>query len=246
MLAERFSPEFYEQIARLAAAAPNGKSPALAHFEESVRAAEEKPAKGGKAKRPAAPSTDQVPSSVEEWGKSEWAQAWAAIGPALKDVDLRPYVFVTRDKRTYLGGLAAASHLESLVDRLMGPRLSVQQAVAEIRKLAGAEPEQVLEALCSRVVQGDQFDSEPPGVQGLIALVGEHSGLQGRLLAFVRALPEERLGAWAATSWGASFKGILAADFAALLDQWAASQTVKPVLRTSAGAVRKMPAGGGG
>jgi hypothetical protein len=245
MLAERFSPEFYEQVARLAAAAPNGKSPTLSRFEESVRAADEKPAKGEKSKRISAPASDLGPSGAEEWDKSEWAKAWAAIDPPLREVDLRPYVFVTRDKRTYLGGLAAASHLESLVDRLTGPRLSVQQALPDIRKLAGAEPEQVLEALCARIIQGDQFESEPAGVQGVIALVGVHATLQGRLLAFIRTLPEEKLGAWAATSWGASLTGTLATEFESLLDRWAASQTVKPVLRTSAGAVRKMPAGGG-
>lgn len=244
MLAERFAPEFYEQVARLAAAAPNGKSPTLAHFEESVRSADEKPAKGEKPKRTITPNTDDLPSGAEEWEKSEWAKAWAAIDPPLKDVDLRPYVFVTRDKRTYLGGLTAASHLESLVDRLMGQSLSVQQALPEIRKLAGAEPEQVLDALCGRITQGDQFDTEPPGVQGLNALVREHSGLQGRLFAFVRALPEEKLGAWGASSWGC-FTGSVAAEFASLLDQWAASQTVKPALRVAAGAVRKMPPGRG-
>src|SRR5262249_22856785 len=156
------------------------------------------------------------------------------------DVDLRPYVFVTRDKRTYLGGLAAASHLENLVDRLLGPRLSVRQALPEIRKLSGAEPEQVLDALSTRVTQGDQFDSEPPGIQGLLALIGEHSELQRRLLTFVKSLPEDKLGAWAATSWGTSFTGPLTAEFEAVLDQWSSSQTAKGVLRTAAGAARKL------
>jgi hypothetical protein len=132
--------------------------------------------------------------------------------------------------------------LESLVDRLMGQRLSVQQALPEIRKLAGAEPEQVFEALSTRITQGDQFDTEPPGVQGLLALVGEHSGLQRRLLTFVRSLPEDKSGAWAATSWGTCFTGPAAREFESVLDGWISSQTAKAVLRTAAGAVRKMPA----
>ncbi len=245
MLAERFSPEFYEQVARLAAAAPNGKSPALAHFEARAHATDEtnaKPAKDEKHKGAARPKADELSPEAEEWNKSEWARAWAAIDPPLKDVDLRPYVFVTRDKRTYLGGLAAASHLENLVDRLMGQVLSVRQALPEIRKLAGAEPEQVFEALCARITQGDQFDTEPPGVQGLIALVTEHSGLQGRLLTFARSLPEDKLGTWAASSWGACFTGQLVREFESVLDGWASSPTARPVLRSAAGAVRKMPA----
>jgi predicted KAP-like P-loop ATPase len=41
MLAERFYPDFYEQVARLAANDPNGKPDVIKHFEEHVRAPHE-------------------------------------------------------------------------------------------------------------------------------------------------------------------------------------------------------------
>lgn len=143
MLAERFYPDFYEQIARLAANHPDGKPEAVRRFEEHVRTSpvdddEEKPA--GKGSRKAArPALSPLPPEAAEWNKNEWAKGWAAIDPPLADVDLRPYVFVTRDKRSSLGGLAAASHLEGLVEKLMGPQLMVRGAVVEIAKLAGPE-----------------------------------------------------------------------------------------------------------
>lgn len=224
MLAERFSPDFYEQVARGAAASPNGRSEALARFEDQVRAVavEEKPA--GKAEGRAGsrkPVDPPPPSDVDEWSKSEWAKSWAVIDPPLKDVDLRPYVFVTRDKRSYLGGLAASSHLEALVEKLMGPRLMARGATAEIGKLAGTEPEEAFEAIRGRILQADNFEAEPKGVQGLITLVEAHPGLQRRLFGFLKDLPTAKLGVWAATNWTTCFRDqVIVEEFMGLLRTW--------------------------
>lgn len=124
MLAERFYPDFYEQIARLAANHFDGQPEALRRFEEHIRAPapedddDEKAAgRGGRKGARSVPAP--LPAEAVEWEKNEWAKGWAAIDPPLSGVDLRPYVFVTRDKRSSLGGLAAASHLEGLVEKLM-------------------------------------------------------------------------------------------------------------------------------
>jgi hypothetical protein len=142
MLAERFYPDFYEQIAGLAANHPEGKPEALRKFEEHVRAPaptqehEEKLTSTG-TRKPAPSESLALPPEAVEWNKNEWAKGWAATDPPIADVDLRPYVFVTRDKRSSLGGLSAASHLEGLVEKLMGPPLMVRGATAEIAKLTG-------------------------------------------------------------------------------------------------------------
>ena len=75
-----------------------------------------------------------LPAEAVEWDKNEWAKGWAAIDPPLMGIDLRPYVFVTRDKRSSLGGLAAASHLEGLVEKLMGPHADGAGAAGGDRK----------------------------------------------------------------------------------------------------------------
>lgn len=222
MLAERFSPDYYEHVARLAASAPNGKPEALASFEDLVKAPEEEEPAARKGEKTAGRRKPALPAEAEEWAKSEWAKRWAAIEPPLKDVDLRPYVFVTRDKRSYLSGLAMDSHLEGLVDRLMGPRLTARAAATEVRKLAGTEPEEVFEAIRTRILQSDAFAVEPKGVQGLVVLVGEHPGLERRLLGFVRELPTPKLGPWAATSVAQCFRDpTVAREFSDLLHVWA-------------------------
>ena len=239
MLAERFSPDFYEQVARIAAAAPNGKSVALARFEDNVRTADKaEKQRIGKGKA-ANTGSEALPPEADEWAKSEWAKSWAAIDPPLKDVDLRPYVFVTRDKRSYLGGLAA-SHLEGLVEKLMGPRLGMRSLAPEIAKLAGTEPEQVFDAVRDRMLQGDSLESEPRGVHGLVAVVEGHPSLQRRLLGFIRDLPTAKLGAWAASSWGTCFTDAAVGDeFVVILQSWF-QQTDNNVLRVAAQGVLRL------
>lgn len=246
MLAERFYPDFYEQIARLAAAT-DGKPEALARFEESVR----KPVVDGDGKEKtsdkdagkARPKSTPLPPEVEEWAKNEWAKNWAAIDPLLADVDLRPYVFVTRDKRSSLGGLAAASHLEGLVEKLMGPRMMARGAAQEITKLNGPEPEEVFDAIRGRILQADSFTTEPKGVQGLISLVEAHPSLQRRLLDLIQELQVGKLGAWAAVNWGTCLSdSVVVADFHGVLKSWV-EQVDNKVLQSAAQGVIKMKKG---
>jgi predicted KAP-like P-loop ATPase len=248
MLAERFYPDFYEQIARLAANHPDGQPEALRRFEEHVRAPapeeddDEKPAaKGGRKAARSAPAP--LPAEAMEWEKNEWAKGWAAIDPPLTGVDLRPYVFVTRDKRSSLGGLAAASHLEGLVEKLMGPTMMVRGAVGEIAKLTGPEPEEVFEAIRGRILQDDSFAAKPKGADGLVRLVEAHPALQRRLLEFIRELPVAKVGSWAASSWGACFTDTgIAAEYQTTLRSWA-EQTENSILQKAAQGISKLQRG---
>jgi len=244
MLAERFYPDFYEQIARLAANDPDGKPEVLRRFEQFLRTPppeeeDDKPAaKAGR--RPAREAPPSLPAEAAEWDKNEWAKSWATIDPPLADVDLRPYVFVTRDKRSSLGGLAAASHLEGLVDKLMGPLLMVRGAAGEVGKLTGPEPEEVFEAIRGRILQEDAFDTKPKGVDGLVRLVETHPALQRRLLDFIRELPVGKVKAWAASSWGACFTDVgVATEFQTVLRGWT-EQGDNTVLQTAAKGIAAM------
>lgn len=247
MLVERFYPDLYEQIARLAANDPDGTPEAVTRLEEHVRTPliiddedEKKTGKGGrKAVRPArAP----LPPEAEEWAKNEWAKAWAALDPPLTNIDLRPYVFVTRDKRSSLGGLTTASHLEVLVEKLMGPKMIARGAAAEIAKLTGPEPEEVFEAIRARILQDGNVASKPRGVDGLINLVDAHATLERRLLDFIRELPDKKVGSWAVVSWGTCFRepGIVR-EFAAVVRGWT-EQSDNSALQQAAQAFEKLKA----
>lgn len=221
MLAERFAPDLYEQLSRLAATAVNGKVPALAVLEAASPEGE-----AANPSRKTKTSTMAAAPELEDWLKSDWAKGWATIEPALADVDLRPYVFVTRDKRSFFAGVIAADHLEALVERLSGSAMAARSAEGEVGRLNDAEAEQVFDALQSRILSADKLTSAPAGVPGLALLARLRPALQRRLLGFLQGLPVDTVGGWAVTSWGGAFvePGIVS-EFASLQQTWATSAT---------------------
>lgn len=233
MLAESFAPAFYTQLARMAVSSTGGRVLALAQIEAAVAAKYS----GAGAKR--VPAT-QPEAEVEEWSRTDWIKEWAVIAPPLGNDDLRPYVFATRDKRNYLGGLAAASHLDTLVDRLLGPRLAVKSLGNEIAKLAGTEPEQVFDALQTAIRGAPDLAKEPAGLHGMVALVAGHPKLLWKLSAFLADLPVSSIGAWATTNFsGLQSEPDLATGYRKLLESWA-SQSENAKLKGAAAAALKL------
>lgn len=218
MLAERFATDFYDQLARLATASAAGKVAALARLESLVSPEGEgdtSPPGKGKEKG------DAIVPDVEEWSKNDWIAGWAKIEPRIGQIDLRPYVFVTRDKRSYYAGVPIVDHLDALVDRLMGQAMVVQTASAEIEKLTDSDAQQVFDVLKGRILQSEKLNTEPRGVKGLVALVRSKPSLQAALLQLIKDLPEEGLGAWAATSCTAAFTaGDIKDKYTRILQGW--------------------------
>lgn len=203
MLAERFNPDFYEQLARIASLDADGLVPAIAELEKRSKNSKDATKEADEGKSRAKLKVVATSSDVDDWEKSEWINRWAAIEPSLTNVDLRPYIFVTRDKRSSLMGQIASSHLEALVEKLMGPELQVRAAATrkEILALAEIDAEGVFDSIRDRIVHADEFADQPKGVAGLIELVRQRQVLQKRLVEFIRSLPTTRLGMWAPAPW---------------------------------------------
>jgi hypothetical protein len=142
-----------------------------------------------------------------------------------------------------LGGLAAAAHLEGLIDRLTGPRLVVRGLAGEVGKLTGPEAEQVFDALRAIIFATEDLSREPKGAQGLILLVEHHQALQRKLLSFLSELPTSKLGVWAASNFtNVLADAAVAGELKTLLQGWAA-QTDNTKLKAAAAGVLKLEAG---
>lgn len=235
MLAERFIPRLFDQIAAAAAAAPDGKCPDLAALEAAATAKEEtkraakadKAPSGGKSgdTAKAAPKLEAVKATesalLSEWLSSPAIKAWAAVPTAIGDEDLRPYLFVAKDRKDYFGAASVLGHLAAVVEQLFGGKFAVQGLEPDLKRLAPPEAAQVFEAVRGRIVGGDSFDTEPPGTAGLAILVKAHPTLQGNLVDFLDALPRDRLGPWVCSGWEGVLKDPDAAQrFDRLLQAW--------------------------
>ena len=235
MLAERFAPELYDAIAR--GSVNTGASKELGALEAAVlhqRSGElDKTAKDGKTK------ASSVEASLPEWPNLEWAKQWAAIDPPLTDHDLRPYVFITRDRRSVFGSVTSLGELDELVVKLQGSSLQVRQASAEVARLQQLEAEQVFDALQAGVRDAENLAEEPPGTRGLAEITRHHPLLQRSLLTFLRDLPVSKLGPWAVTGWERTFtEAGVKAEFDGLLGEWAQQDENKPLQVAAIGATK--------
>lgn len=214
MLAERFLPRFFDQLAAAAAASPDGNCPDLValeagdtNIEDDKAEAKRVKATVGKGNQAALPApklaAQKVPVSVmlSEWLSSPAIKAWAAVPTKIGSDDLRPYLFVAKDRKDYFGAASVLGHLATVVEQLFGSKFVVQGLQGDLKRLAPPEAAQVFEAVRGRIVGGDSFETAPPGVDGLAVLVKAHPALQSNLLDFLEALPLDRLGPWVCRGW---------------------------------------------
>lgn len=245
MLAERFMSRLFDQIASAAAKDEGGKCEDLALLEAGDSPAE-KPKKRS-TKGPKISSLDDAREKPEpgpkgamlaEWKGSDAIRSWAKLSPKIGEEDLRPYLFVAKDRKDYFGAASVLGRLSAVVEKLMGSKLAVQAQEGELRQLAPAEAGQIFEELRGRIVGGDSFDTEPAGMAGMTVLVRAHDLLQANLLDMLESLPADRCGAWVASGWTGVIKG---SDFVARLDGLLAgwAETGSPTLKAAASAATR-------
>lgn len=227
MLAERFIPRLFEQIAFVAAVHVKGLCEDIGALEKSIAAdsakVDGKPAaderKGAKLGDMAAPPVENA--VLVEWKSSETICDWVRVQPFLTGVDLRPYLFVTKDKKDYFGPVSVLGHLAAVVEKLFGGKMSVQAYETELKQLVQPEADKVFEAVRTKIMGSGAFETMPPGIDGLVVLVKAQPGLQGKLLDFLEGLPTSKCGPWAVRGWQGVIKdtdGV--ARLTKLLNDW--------------------------
>ena len=250
MLAERFMSRLFDQVAMAAARDPQGRCEDLAALEADVAAAPAVPAKttSGKAKEKADATASPTPvpaadsANLAEWRASEVIRAWARLSPPLAALDLRPYLFVAKDRKDYFGATSVLGHLAVVAEKLMGPKLAVRGLEGELVQLAPPEAHRLFEVLRGRIMGADAFQSAPAGVDGLAALVRAQPTLQAALLDFLESLPSDRCGTWPATGWNAVIKDANEARrYQQLLATWTGSAGT--ALKTAAAAALRTQGG---
>lgn len=243
MLAERFIPRLFEQIAFVSAIHPKGLCEDLEMLEKSLagdgasaksdgKVVAGDTRKGSKAMEAATPASENA--VLAEWKSSDTVRDWARVQPLLSGVDLRPYLFVTKDKKDYFGPVSVLGHLASVVEKLFGGKMMVQGYEAELKLLAQPEADKVFEAVRTKIMGTGAFETMPAGVDGLIVLAKAQPGLQSKLLDFLEALPSGKCGPWAVRGWQGVIKDAeCVGRLTTLLTEWS-KLTNNPALKTAA------------
>ncbi len=219
MLAERFRPTLFDQIAKSASSEPNGICKELGMLEANAKDQKEVAASN---------------KILAAWLGSEPIMSWSKLEPKLADVDLRPYLFVARDKKDYFGGSAALGKLGDLLGKLQGERLAAKSVTTELQSLVPPDASALFDELRVIILSKDSYNTKPEGMEGMVALVGAHTHLESNLLDLLDELPAANLGLWAAGGWEACIRDADNKErLSEILGRW--EQTGSKSLKTAIG-----------
>ncbi|MGH1416257.1 MAG: Qat anti-phage system ATPase QatA [Pelagimonas sp.] len=243
MLAERFQTEFFERIE--AEAAVSGSSKIVERIEAAMKKENDerdsiKPKTATKK-----PVSIDTPSENDPLS-SDWVRRWAAVSPALTGQDLRPYLFVSRDRKALFTSGSALALKEDWIEKLCGSTLGARAAAVEVAKLTPGEIEQIFDVVAARVRTATDMKKKPAGVDGLVELCKISAPLQTPTVRLLAELPTGSLGPWAATGWEAMLTDQNAkTEFKKLKQEWAKLDSNAP-LQLAAGGTRRSKSKGAG
>ncbi len=196
MLAERFARDTFDAIAR--DSVNDGKSKTIAEVEGS--------------------DTEPAPG-VRETAEAVWARRWGKINPKLAEVDLRPYVFISRDRRATLGTAHLTDQVEALIEKLSGSAFQVAAVGADILSgLTAVDAERLFGGLITKV--NSDAPERPAAADGLVRLVHNRPELQDALMHWLRRVPVKAAATWITNNWNQAFDEIHRTQLDELLEQW--------------------------
>jgi len=188
MLAEYYKDDFYSSLEGLVFQHPHGKPDEITTLESDARRTE--PVQAG-----SDDTSKKEPANVAGLRKDEWIQDWAATHPALSGKDLRPYFFISRDKKVFFPGLELPSRLAAIVDLAMSKTIALMKPA--IIKMDSKDAGQVAGEVRSRILADGEFEKEPRGILGLIVMAEHQPQTRVSFLNFLKSLPTDKLGGWA-------------------------------------------------
>lgn len=202
MLAELFLPNsVFEHIATSAANADDGVCKELNILEQigiTLEAGATKTKKSGKAEEP--PAVPDESSILADWKTRPDVVKWASIEPKIGAHSLKPYLFVIKDRKNYLGSAAPLSpKLMALLEKLSGGETNARGCAQELKSIAPQEIDALLQGLRKKLLESHSFSTKPAVIFGISELVQAHpAALQMRYLEILEELPSQKLGPWAA------------------------------------------------
>ncbi|MBB4398791.1 Qat anti-phage system ATPase QatA [Bradyrhizobium sp. ERR14] len=240
MLAEMFLHQtVFDHIATTAANSEDGICPEIALIE--------KVAAGGSTESAPANAEDGASEAantvIDEWKTRPEVMRWAAVKPDLGAVSLKPYLFVIKDRKNYLGSAAPLPpKLAALLEKLLGGDMAAKSVLADVKDIALPEAVLLFDALRKKMREASNFEVRPVPMAGIAVLVEAHPPLQGRYVDILESLPPDRVGLWVASGHSFVTDAAPKARIEVLREKWKKA-TKNPLLKNEL--EPKKPARGG-
>ena len=209
MVLERRNLETYKALSSAIATSKDGISSGLQKLEEALRGTEK--------------TTDEQIESLFGKGDIDQLREWLKIDPELGQTDLRPYLFVSRERLVdFVGGDSLPTELNELAEVLAtGNTVQAATAAARLDGLTREQANLIADVLFDRVRELGDLSQQPAEFKTFPSLSNKRPELQMRFVRFLETMPAAQLGPWAATRLIAVARDAAARPFAdALLQQW--------------------------
>lgn len=209
MLAESFHPEFYRQLNNWTSISLDGKAKELRSIDHLDN------------------GTDREFSLSSEIRQDEWIRQWVNANPKLSDIDLRPYLFVTRDRKVKSGIIMQSDDLQELAYKLLGSEMVVAGLKDELGILKNPDAEKLYQHLEGAIINSGNLKDKPNGVYGINLLLKTHTFLQVKYCLILDSLDIDNLGTWAVTPVDVFSEQVAKQQYTSLLTKWKNQDTNK-------------------
>ncbi|WP_025141530.1 P-loop NTPase fold protein [Pedobacter jeongneungensis] len=207
MLLEIFNDERYQELVNQVSGAEDGKYSEAAVFEDAEL-----------------DDTALNPAMVK----------WNKLEPSLKDEDLRPYIFISKEKAISFDkeNLLSQTVVSMLKQLGTGSLMELNAAERELQQIGQQDANLIFDKLIENAKKLERLTSQPNEVKGLYRVIKIFPNLEIKFLDFLATRPATSLGPWAITE--SNFITTAAKErFNELLETWKVQAT--GALKTLAG-----------
>ncbi|MBS1902858.1 MAG: hypothetical protein JSS75_04070 [Bacteroidetes bacterium] len=221
MLLENFHPELYDQLVSRVIASPDG----MLGDQDIAIVGKDDPAQGANEERP----IDEATERFEEWRVQE---------PSLAGVDLRPYIFVSREKVIGAGAIDGASErLSEIAAHLRSSSIILRNGATKLlQTVTDVEVTKLFAMFESELRSVQDLRKMPGAVHGLIAITKVNPAKSDAVLLLLESLPTRNLGPWVAAELSGGLTSGSSEKVRKLLTAWA-ERAENPELKSAAKAI---------
>lgn len=207
MLLERFQNAKYDQIISEILNSQNGESDEIGKLEKNN--ADKK-------------STSKKKLSYNQEGNDEFTK-WVEIKPMLSDMDLRPYIFISKEKAIGFDVESDMSQeLQMLYEKLStGTKTILNAAERELAIVSIEDATSLFNKLKDVSKSESNLKIQPNSIKGLFRIIRVHKDLEMDLITLLGSFPVDSLGVWAVSECSGLSRTDSKGKFNELLKAWA-------------------------
>jgi predicted KAP-like P-loop ATPase len=218
MLLERFQTDYFNKLVDEVTSSSDGKSQIIRDEETPVTT-------DGNQENPTT-----LPVGEESVKNNEFKN-WVKLEPLLGNIDLRPYIFISKEKAIGfdVDGLFP-DHLVPFLEQLSSNSDIVLNKVGkDLANLAIKERILLFDRLEAESRSIGDLKSVPPPVNGLLRIIAVEPSLEDRFLALIESYPTNALGPWVVSQLSGLKTSEAKIRFKKLCEQWG-NQTENRIL----------------